>query len=46
VPLDRIWVNPIKLVRRIFTHTTPVSRVASDHFPVVAEIDTSFGQPA
>jgi endonuclease/exonuclease/phosphatase family metal-dependent hydrolase len=45
VPLDRIWVNPIRLVRRIFTHATPVSRVASDHFPVVAEIDTAFGLP-
>jgi endonuclease/exonuclease/phosphatase family metal-dependent hydrolase len=44
VPLDRIWVNPIRLLRRIFTHTTPVARIASDHFPVVAEIDTAFGR--
>ena len=39
VPLDRIWVHPTGALRRIFAHTTPTSRVASDHFPVVADID-------
>ena len=39
VALDRVWVNPIRALRRIATHTTPAARVASDHFPVVADID-------
>jgi endonuclease/exonuclease/phosphatase family metal-dependent hydrolase len=38
VALDRIWVHPTRAVRRIFTHTTPTARLASDHFPVVADI--------
>jgi endonuclease/exonuclease/phosphatase family metal-dependent hydrolase len=41
VALDRIWVNPLGAMRRIFTHATPTARVASDHFPVVADIDLS-----
>jgi endonuclease/exonuclease/phosphatase family metal-dependent hydrolase len=40
VALDRIWVHPTRALQRIFTHTTPTARLASDHFPVVAEIDT------
>jgi endonuclease/exonuclease/phosphatase family metal-dependent hydrolase len=32
-------VNPLGAMRRIFTHATPTARVASDHFPVVADID-------
>lgn len=39
VALDRIWVHPARALRRIFTHSTRVARVASDHFPVVAEIE-------
>jgi len=39
VPLDRVWVNPIRALRRIAVHKTPTARVASDHFPVVADID-------
>jgi endonuclease/exonuclease/phosphatase family metal-dependent hydrolase len=39
VSLDRIWVHPAQALRRIFIHATPAARVASDHFPVVAEID-------
>jgi endonuclease/exonuclease/phosphatase family metal-dependent hydrolase len=38
VPLDRIWVHPARALRRIFTHASPAARLASDHFPVVAEI--------
>lgn len=38
VPLDRIWVHPVELLQRLFVHTTPMSRVASDHLPVVADI--------
>lgn len=39
VALDRIWVHPARALRRIFTHSTRVARVASDHFPVVADIE-------
>ena len=39
VALDRIWVHPKGAIRRISVHTTPTARLASDHFPVVAEID-------
>jgi endonuclease/exonuclease/phosphatase family metal-dependent hydrolase len=38
VPLDRIWVQPRRALRRIATHRSPMARLASDHFPVVAEI--------
>jgi endonuclease/exonuclease/phosphatase family metal-dependent hydrolase len=39
VALDRIWVQPRAALQRISVHTTPMARLASDHFPVVAEID-------
>ena len=39
VSLDRIWVHPTGALRRIFTHRTPTARLASDHLPVVADID-------
>jgi endonuclease/exonuclease/phosphatase family metal-dependent hydrolase len=39
VALDRIWVHPTRALRRIFTHATRTARYASDHFPVVAEIE-------
>lgn len=41
VALDRIWVDPLHALRGVFTHSTPASRLASDHFPVVADIDVS-----
>jgi len=41
VPLDRIWVQPTRALRRAFAHVTPTARVASDHLPVVAEIDAA-----
>jgi endonuclease/exonuclease/phosphatase family metal-dependent hydrolase len=44
VALDRIWVNPIRALRRIATHTTPAARLASDHFPVFADIDLGVNQ--
>lgn len=44
VALDRIWVNPIRALRGVFAHTTPAARLASDHFPVVADIDVSVNQ--
>jgi endonuclease/exonuclease/phosphatase family metal-dependent hydrolase len=39
VALDRIWVHPKSALRRISAHATPAARLASDHLPVVAEID-------
>jgi len=39
VALDRIWVQPRRTLRRISVHATPMARLASDHLPVVAEID-------
>lgn len=36
--LDRIWVKPNKALKGIRVHNTPLSRKASDHLPVVAEI--------
>jgi endonuclease/exonuclease/phosphatase family metal-dependent hydrolase len=39
VPLDRIWVHPRRALRRVFAHATPAARLASDHLPVVAELD-------
>lgn len=41
VALDRIWVKPLHRLRRIVTHATPTARLASDHFPVLADIDLS-----
>ncbi|HEX5011254.1 MAG TPA: endonuclease/exonuclease/phosphatase family protein [Planctomycetota bacterium] len=37
--LDRIWVQPRAALRTLGVHVTPRSRVASDHLPVVAELD-------
>ena len=39
IALDRIWVQPSTSLRRISVHRTPAARVASDHLPLVAEID-------
>ena len=36
--LDRIWVNPRRCLHRLSVHETPLSRVASDHLPLVADI--------
>jgi endonuclease/exonuclease/phosphatase family metal-dependent hydrolase len=36
--LDRIWIRPAQHLRSIATHVTAVSRVASDHLPLVADI--------
>jgi endonuclease/exonuclease/phosphatase family metal-dependent hydrolase len=38
VSLDRIWVHPSGRLRRIFSHRSAASRIASDHLPVIAEI--------
>jgi len=36
--LDRIWVSPSPIVKRVFVHTSRLARVASDHLPVVADL--------
>jgi endonuclease/exonuclease/phosphatase family metal-dependent hydrolase len=41
VSLDRIWVHPADALRRIVAHSTPTARLASDHLPVVAEVEVS-----
>lgn len=41
VALDRIWVQPRGALRRISVHATAAARLASDHLPVLAEIDVS-----
>lgn len=46
VALDRIWVHPLTALRRIVAHQTAAARVASDHLPVVAEIDGLIGGEA
>jgi endonuclease/exonuclease/phosphatase family metal-dependent hydrolase len=37
--LDRIWIKPRRLLRSLASHRTPLSRVASDHLPIVAVMD-------
>lgn len=41
--LDRIWVRPAHHLRRLAVHSTPVSRTASDHLPLVATLDPFAG---
>ncbi len=36
--LDRIWVRPAKRLTTLHAHSTELSRVASDHLPLVADI--------
>lgn len=36
--LDRIWVHPRKLVGEISVHRSPLARIASDHYPLVASL--------
>jgi endonuclease/exonuclease/phosphatase family metal-dependent hydrolase len=37
--LDRIYVNHHVRARRVWAHTTPLARLASDHVPIVALIE-------
>lgn len=46
IPLDRIWVHPRESLTRIAAHATPAARRASDHLPVVADIDAVIRYPA
>lgn len=36
--LDRIWVKPLQLVRRIQAHRSPLARLASDHLPLIVDV--------
>lgn len=38
--LDRIWVEPRQRLLRVKAVDTPLTRVASDHLPLVAELDS------
>jgi len=38
--LDRIWVGPKEAIKNITVHSTKLPRRASDHLPVVAEVNT------
>lgn len=37
--LDRIWVHPCQVMRRLWAQDTQLARNASDHLPVVAELE-------
>lgn len=37
--LDRIWFSPQQAIGRVTAHRSRLARVASDHLPVVAEIE-------
>jgi endonuclease/exonuclease/phosphatase family metal-dependent hydrolase len=39
LPLDRIWIRPRHRLVHVNVHATPLSRVASDHLPLIAHID-------
>jgi endonuclease/exonuclease/phosphatase family metal-dependent hydrolase len=39
--LDRLWVRPGNRLVRLYRHVTPLARIASDHLPLIAEIDLS-----
>ncbi|MDF3035160.1 MAG: endonuclease, partial [Paucimonas sp.] len=37
--LDRIWIRPRDRLVHVSVHKTPLSRIASDHLPLIAHID-------
>ncbi|HUR27685.1 MAG TPA: endonuclease/exonuclease/phosphatase family protein [Planctomycetota bacterium] len=39
IALDRVWVHPRVLVKSVEAHASPLAKKASDHLPVVAEIE-------
>jgi len=38
--LDRVWVKPRRCLRAISVHRSALARLASDHLPIVAALDT------
>jgi endonuclease/exonuclease/phosphatase family metal-dependent hydrolase len=43
--LDRIWVHPGERLMRVDVHRTPLARVASDHYPLIARISVPASMP-
>jgi endonuclease/exonuclease/phosphatase family metal-dependent hydrolase len=41
--LDRMWVKPRGLLRDMHVHSTPLAKIASDHLPLVAQLDLRCG---
>ncbi|MDB5902486.1 MAG: Endonuclease/exonuclease/phosphatase [Betaproteobacteria bacterium] len=41
--LDRMWVKPRALLREMRVHSTPLAQIASDHLPLVANLDLHCG---
>lgn len=39
LPLDRIWARPKRILRSVAAHRSVLARDASDHLPVIAEIN-------
>ncbi len=39
LPLDRIWISPNRMLQSVAAHRTPISQAASDHLPVVADLE-------
>jgi endonuclease/exonuclease/phosphatase family metal-dependent hydrolase len=37
--LDRVWAHPGNMLKKLEVHRTPLSRVASDHLPLVATLE-------
>ena len=37
--LDRLWVRPRSVVKSLQVHSSPLAREASDHLPLVAELE-------
>ncbi|MGZ9014594.1 MAG: endonuclease/exonuclease/phosphatase family protein [Burkholderiales bacterium] len=41
--LDRLWVKPRALLKRMEVHSSPLARIASDHLPLKAELNLHCG---
>ncbi len=39
--LDRIWVKPSNVVEHLRAHRSPLAQIASDHLPLVAELEVA-----
>ena len=37
--LDRVWTHPRSMLKRICVHRSVLARVASDHLPLIAEVE-------
>jgi endonuclease/exonuclease/phosphatase family metal-dependent hydrolase len=44
--LDRIWIQPAAALQRVFVHGSTLARRASDHLPVVADLDLAHAAAA